>query len=57
LAPEADATAYAGKLLEMTFPADQYRAMAWRARRDYEARLNWPAFVAALWPILQAVSH
>jgi hypothetical protein len=41
----------------MTFPADQYRAMAWRARRDYEARLNWPAFAAALWPILQAVSQ
>ena len=47
LPPEADATAYAEKLLEMTSPADQYRAMAWRARRDYEARLNWPAFIAA----------
>jgi glycosyltransferase involved in cell wall biosynthesis len=57
LPPEADATTYAGKLLEMTSHADQYRAMAWRARRDYETRLNWPAFIAALWPILQAVSQ
>jgi glycosyltransferase involved in cell wall biosynthesis len=57
LPPEADATAYAGKLLEMTAPSDLYRAMAWRARRDYEARLNWPAFIAALWPILRAVSQ
>jgi glycosyltransferase involved in cell wall biosynthesis len=56
LPPEADATAYAAKLLEMTFPDDRYRAMAWHARRDYEARLNWPAFIAELWPILQAVS-
>ena len=57
LPPEADATAYAGKLLEMTSFSDLYRAMAWRARRDYEARLNWPAFIAALWPILRAVSQ
>ena len=33
LPPEADATAYAEKLLEMTSSADEYRAMAWRARR------------------------
>jgi glycosyltransferase involved in cell wall biosynthesis len=57
LLPEADASAYAGKLLEMTSSADQYRAMAWRARRDYDARLNWPAFIGRLWPILQEVSH
>jgi glycosyltransferase involved in cell wall biosynthesis len=57
LPPEADANAYAGKLLEMTSSVDQYRAMAWRARRDYEARLNWPAFIDRLWPILQTVSH
>jgi glycosyltransferase involved in cell wall biosynthesis len=53
---EADAAAYAEKLLEMTSDPDQYRAMAWRARRDYEARLNWPAFIDRLWPILQEVS-
>jgi glycosyltransferase involved in cell wall biosynthesis len=57
LPPEADADAYAGKLLEMTSSADQYRAMAWRARRDYEARLNWPAFIDRLWPIMQEVSR
>jgi glycosyltransferase involved in cell wall biosynthesis len=56
LPPEADAIAYAEKLLEMTSSADQYRAMAWRARRDYDARLNWPAFIDRLWPILQDVS-
>ena len=54
---EADAAAYAEKLLEMTSVVDQYRAMAWRARRDYEARLNWSAFTDWLWPILQEISH
>ena len=56
LPPEADAVAYAEKLLEMTAAIDSYRAMAWRARRDYETRLNWSAFTARLWPILQEVS-
>ncbi len=55
LAPEADAAAYAQKLLEMTADPERYRAMAWRARRDYEARLNWSVFGARLWRILEEV--
>jgi glycosyltransferase involved in cell wall biosynthesis len=54
---EADAAPYAEKLLEMTSVVDEYRAMAWRARRDYEARLNWSAFTDRLWPILQEISQ
>jgi glycosyltransferase involved in cell wall biosynthesis len=55
LAPEADAAAYAQKLLEMTADPERYRAMAWRSRRDYEARLNWSVFSDRLWRILEKV--
>jgi glycosyltransferase involved in cell wall biosynthesis len=55
LAPEADAAAYAEKLVEMTADPERYRAMAWRARRDYEARLNWSVFSDRLWRILEKV--
>jgi len=55
LAPEADAAAYAQKLVEMTADPKCYRAMAWRARRDYEARLNWSVFSDRLWRVLEEV--
>ena len=55
LAPEADAAAYAQKLLQMTADPERYRAMAWRSRRDYEARLNWSVFSDRLWRILEKV--
>jgi predicted amidohydrolase YtcJ len=56
LAPEADAAAYAQKLSEMTADPERYRAMAWRAHQDYEARLNWSVFSDRLWRILEEVS-
>jgi glycosyltransferase involved in cell wall biosynthesis len=55
LSLEADAAAFAEKLLEMSADPERYRAMAWRARRDYEARLNWTVFTDRLWRILEEV--
>jgi glycosyltransferase involved in cell wall biosynthesis len=55
LPPEAGAAAYAEKLLEMTADRELYRAMAWRARRDYEARLNWSVFTDRLCRIFDEV--
>lgn len=55
LAPEAGATAYADKLLEMTADRHAYHAMAWRARRDYETRLNWSVFTDRLWQVFDKV--
>jgi len=55
LSPKASAAAYAQKLLEMTADPERYRTMAWRARRDYEARLNWSVFTDRLWRILDQV--
>ena len=55
LSPEADPAAYAEKLVEMTADADRYRSMAWRARHDYEARLNsLRVHGSALWLIIRA---
>jgi glycosyltransferase involved in cell wall biosynthesis len=55
LSPEAGPAAYAEKLVEMTADSERYRSMAWRARHDYEARLNWSVFTDRLCGILDQV--
>jgi glycosyltransferase involved in cell wall biosynthesis len=55
LAPDAAPSTFAEKLIEMTSDRDRYRAMAWQARREYESRLNWPAFADRLVQVFEAV--
>ena len=55
LAPDAAPSTFAEKLIEMTSDRDRYRTMAWQARREYELRLNWPAFTDRLIQVFEAV--
>lgn len=55
LAPGAAARAYAEALVELVGDPGRYRETALRARADYEARLNWPAFVGSLLRVLASI--
>lgn len=55
LPPQAPASEWAALLAQAIDDPDAYRAMARASRADYDARLNWDAFGARVYDILQCV--
>jgi glycosyltransferase involved in cell wall biosynthesis len=52
LPPESGPDAYAAAIAGLIADPARYTAMAWRARQEYEARLNWDVFGARLRDLL-----
>ena len=56
LSPQAPTSDWAAPLAQAVENPDAYRAMARASRADYEDRLNWDAFGARLYEILERVA-
>jgi glycosyltransferase involved in cell wall biosynthesis len=57
LAPDSPPDSFARWIEAARADAEAYARMAWAARRDYEARLNWAAFCRELVKIVGTIER